>query len=356
MYDSDVLLASDTGFKNRQLQWCRDNPIWTDIHGSQDNTAAYIDTPSDTSQSDREYSNTNRRYQQTPQVRLNRSKTMYCDIRHTGTSNGRLENRNDGSLSDIKENSALRVSQTGCPYRKEWTTSEGQRRYLNQSITTAISDGPNWSQLASVPSSNAKTVDRQPWKSLGRRLSLGFASNRPRNRQHIQAQDTANSTNASLIMVHPDGLWESKPKQQSSWLDTIRMRLKGRHRHQPRNAKAIPIASQFDSDFNEPIEELEETDAAIVGTSAPVPTPCYPRLRSQPSLCRSQSGTMDGLSPSHARDEAVFVPDVDNIPLGHSLASTPQRQSYISQQPPKAQFMLPRRLSVASSTQYSSLD
>ncbi|KAJ2805849.1 hypothetical protein H4R20_001926 [Coemansia guatemalensis] len=276
----------------------------------------------------------------------------------TDTSNGRLRDRLNGHSSDINENAVLNANQSKRFSYKSSAAPDDQRRYLNQCITTAVSDSPEWSQLAPTLNGNAKTVDRQPWKSLGRRLSLGFASNKPRSLQRAQAQQTTNGTNASLIMLHSDGLWQSKPKQHSSWLDTIRTRLKGRrHRHrQPQDAAALPIAAHFDADFDEPIEELEDTDAAIVDTSAPVPAPCYPRLRSQPSLCRSQAGTTDGSSPSRARDEAVFVPDVDNIPLGHSHALTPQRHSYASQQPLKARFMLPHRLSVASSTQYSSLD
>ncbi|KAJ2079103.1 hypothetical protein H4R24_004007 [Coemansia sp. RSA 988] len=354
MHEHDVCLTPGTESGCSRLNWSRDNLVWPDMPEPQSNTAAYMDTQSDSTQSDQEYMDANHYHQQASRVGLNRSKTVHCDNMRTASSNGRPKDRFNARLSGINENTALCSNQKERFSHTSSTALKDQRRYLNQCITTAVSDNPECSQVSPALNRNAKIVDRQPWKSLGRRLSLGFGSNRPRTRQRVQAQHAAKGTNTSLIMAHSEGLWQSTPKQHSSWLDTIRMRLRGRrHRQSP---DAVPIAAHIDTDFDEPIEEYEDTEAAIVDTPAPVPAPCYPRLRSQPSLCGSQADTMDGTSPSRARDEAVFVPDIDNIPLAHSHMSMPQRQSYVSQQPLKARFMLPHRHSIASSTQYSSLD
>ncbi|KAJ2320593.1 hypothetical protein IWW52_001273 [Coemansia sp. RSA 2704] len=251
-----------------------------------------------------------------------------------------------GCLSDISEGTNLFGENDELPM---FTHSEqpSQRRYLNKCIAEdAVDNAPRWSQttFGSTPSSAPKARRRQSLRALGRRLSLSLVSSSSPSRLRANAQP-ATRTNTLSSVDYTGSRWSLQPRPRTSWLDSIKMRIKGSHRRQQHQSAeaAMPIVAPYSEECGE-LDAGHDEDMSI--RPEPAPTSQYPRLRSQPSLCQTPAADC---SPIQARSEVSFVPDTDNTP-DHLRVRAPPRQP--QRQPRNSRFLLPHRLSIASYSQY----
>ncbi|KAJ1666522.1 hypothetical protein IW140_004631 [Coemansia sp. RSA 1813] len=294
--------------------------------------------------------------------------------------------RFDGYLSDASEinNCSTSASQTN-PALDNYHNS---RRYLNRRISDTtgwaideptVTSSPQTFQSArfkgnsSASSGNEsssesnKSSSRHSWATLSRRLSLRNSASAGRNTFSTQpmSPDTAfaNRENSlSHSLQRADGLQPLGVRRRTSWLGSIRKRIKRKDRKNGGDAETMPITRTFfeengdnivgngyakpDMHFTGPLFERHESPNP--GNSAGV----YPRLRSQPSLCSSTRNTED--ESSYTTSDVVFVPDTDNLMSSHprivSLVHTPH--SWTTKRP---QFMLPYRTNMSENAPYKVL-
>ncbi|KAI9506882.1 hypothetical protein BX070DRAFT_249711 [Coemansia spiralis] len=293
----------------------------------------------------------------------------------------------EGYLSDASENASLPPNRNNTVHGGFiHEDCQNVRRYLN----TRIADAPGWTadpatlarnqitledtfiSIGSSGSGNTSSrgcstgTNRQSWTMLGRRLSLkstivGGALTRSK------APDTTPTSQTSEQILHSlqraNGMQPPSTRRRTSWFGSIKQRVKSHRSKHDNDAETMPIAIEFDNNyedcsgignFNNRLDYDAELAEDLVTNRESrrfsYSVPCYPRLRSQPSLCSSNRDTADG-SPRCNRDDVAFVPDTDNIDGAHFPASTPPRgqQSWTVRKP---QFMLPYKPGTAGNAPY----
>ncbi|KAJ1796620.1 hypothetical protein LPJ59_003640 [Coemansia sp. RSA 2399] len=289
----------------------------------------------------------------------------------------------DDYLSDASEVNSSGTLETHANHTLE--SYHNDRRYLNRRIDDVTGWAIGESTVPASPqafhntrfgennssrngnessSDSSKSSARHSWAALGRRLSIqGFPVGntfytRPRS-------SNAGFANGEDSLPHSlqraDGLQPLGVRRRTSWLGSIRKRIKRKDRKNGGEAETMPITHTFFGDNDHRgggnivgvhymDHPFEQHGSAKPATSAGI----YPRLRSQPSLCSSARNTEDESSLHNAND-AAFVPDTDNL-LGirahapSSVQTPPHR--WTAKRP---QFMLPHRTSTTENAPYKVL-
>ncbi|KAJ2780352.1 hypothetical protein GGI15_003574 [Coemansia interrupta] len=212
------------------------------------------------------------------------------------------------------------------PAKADDAHGRGARRYLTRNVMStpeppepsALRPPPPGAHVASKPGIPSLGA-------LGRRLSMSIG--RPSlSRPHSRGE--------SLLGADP-----SKLKSRLSWIGSIRRKIRG---HGRRDSILDSTARAEEEDVvDEACAESVAGDAqdegAAPGKDAVTPPP-YPRLRSQPSLCRS--------SRTANAEDVAFVPDTDN-PAAKKPRTPPAAP--LRQAKRRSHFLLPDS-SVASTT------
>ncbi|KAJ2402837.1 hypothetical protein GGI23_000431 [Coemansia sp. RSA 2559] len=288
--------------------------------------------------------------------------------------------RFDDYLSDASEVNSSGASETQANHTLE--NYHSNRRYLNRRIDDITGWAIDESTVAASPhnyhntrfkennssrsgnessSTSSKSSGRHSWATLGRRLSIqglpvGNAfSTRPKS-SNAGLANGENSFPHSLQRA--DGLQPLGIRRRTSWLGSIKKRIKGKDRKDGGEAETIPITHTFFEDNDDRgggnIVGVHYMDHLFEqhGPSKPAASVgIYPRLRSQPSLCSSARNTEDESSLHNANDVA-FVPDTDN------MVGIRAHPTFSVQTPPhkwtakRLQFMLPHRTSTAENAPY----
>ncbi|KAJ2513291.1 hypothetical protein GGI11_004458, partial [Coemansia sp. RSA 2049] len=261
----------------------------------------------------------------------------------------------DNYLSDASEENSniIPTEQTSAAPRGY----QGSRRYLNRCINDTAEWAVDERTLAtgsqafrktqtrgnsSVSSENESSVEsnkssgRQSWATLGRRLSLrntavgnAFSAFSSSQQRSPDAALASRDDTFSHSLHRADGLQPIGARRRTSWLGSIKKRIKGKDRkNRGGGVETMPITSTFfeenedrgaddivDSSYAKPDTRATDTlfeayDSA--GSGNPVQS-VYPRLRSQPSLSSSSARNTDDESSIYNANEVGFVPDTDNL-------------------------------------------
>ncbi|KAJ2238261.1 hypothetical protein IWW45_000272 [Coemansia sp. RSA 485] len=252
----------------------------------------------------------------------------------------------DGYLSDASDE--MRFLHPQVPRQPPMEGSS--RKYLHRNVMVTP-EQPEPSTLPTIENSTmSKPSSRSSFSVLSRRLSLG--TNMPIfARARSETNTMARKSGTFFAATNKDtghGAWQKNAKSRISWLGTIKMRIKGgRHTGNMSDdvADTEPIAQEYLRDEEDPHEDVYQ-DAAALAPEKDLSMPRYPRLRSQPSLCKTARRVSNA-------DDVSFVPDTDNLGGKRPQANTPspfQRQSAR-----KSPFLLPDSNSSARFSSYSSL-
>ncbi|KAJ2387387.1 hypothetical protein GGI05_004097, partial [Coemansia sp. RSA 2603] len=225
----------------------------------------------------------------------------------------------DGYLSDGDENlTQNRVTPSHSTQTGADAQERGVRRYLTRNVMSTP-EPPEPSAL-SQPVHDQQAASKRNMPSLGalgRRLSMSIG--RPSfSRAHDRGE--------SLLGADPLPL---RTKSRMSWIGSIRRKIRGPGRRDSllddmAHVEEDGVVAECCADGVS--GDTQEEAAAEKGAK----TPPYPRLRSQPSLCRS--------SRTANAEDVAFVPDTDNL-SGKKLRSvTPVS---LHQAKRRSQFLLP---------------
>ncbi|KAJ2724295.1 hypothetical protein GGI07_002068 [Coemansia sp. Benny D115] len=232
------------------------------------------------------------------------------------------------------------------------------RRYLHHRIT-ATPVQPESSLPKLDRSFTTKSNSRPSWSALGRRLSLSTGPNRF-SRSHSSAAVSDRRVRNSFGFYRSNGATELttpelKPTTSSgpSWFGTLKMKLKGNRKTapvlDPVDTVPITIVNLHEDENDEQFQGLanDDTGSPTRNSSSKALGYPYPRLRSQPSLCRSNR-----TSSNNNNDDVVFVPDIENMNGKSAQPTTPSHPYRTSK---KSLFLLPSRSNITQESGLSAL-
>ncbi|KAJ1648503.1 hypothetical protein J3B02_000152 [Coemansia erecta] len=230
--------------------------------------------------------------------------------------------------------------------------SRDGRKYLQRNVM-ATPEQPEPSALPKGETSPPPPPrpSRSSFNVLSRRLSLGtnrsvFTRSRSETNTMPRKSGSFFATNNASASHNA---WQKSTRSRVSWLGTIKMRIKG-ERHTASISGDVadtePIAKEYLRD--EGLHEKGAPDAALAPAEKDLSMPRYPRLRSQPSLCKSSKRVSK-------TDDVSFVPDTENLDTKRlSTNNTPR--TFQRQPSKKSPFLLPDSSSSARFPSSSSLN
>ncbi|KAJ1724474.1 hypothetical protein LPJ53_001244 [Coemansia erecta] len=230
----------------------------------------------------------------------------------------------DGYLSD-GDGSHTQGQET--PNRDAQATTDAHRRGARRYLTRNVMSTPEAPEPSALPQ---PALDHRPSTkpnipslgALGRRLSMSIG--RPSfSRTHDRGE--------ALLDADPA---PSRLRSRMSWIGSIRRKIRGPGRRDSLldNMAGVEEDGEEDATVAETCADVVAGDKRGEGASPEkgAATPPYPRLRSQPSLCRS--------SRTANADDVAFVPDTDNLAGKKVRAATPVS---LHQAKRRSQFLLP---------------